>query len=275
MSIKESTIKAYEQRIKTLAKRLHITGNPLENVSEWITIEGFDEALKDIKIVSRHSYVLAVIHYLDRESQLYEDFTKVRKEIRGVISREQDKNRFVKTDKDRERWVTREQLDKRYRSVLKQFEYNPYRDWFILLFYLYPFHDVEFGVLRNDLATLQVGSGVNVVDLDKKLIVLNDHKNSRIKGAEVIEIPDELFGIIKRWIDVKGLGDGDFLVDITRNNITIVLKKYLGLSTTLLRKINQTEVHGETYKGMEGAEKTAKLQGHTMKVVKEHYIKTE
>lgn len=275
MDVKPSTLKAYNGRLKTLAKRLGVTDFQPERINEWITVHGFNVALENVKFHSRHPYVIAVIYYLDKESDLFKEFDKLRREIKDSLELETESRVYKKTDIERQRWKAREDLNICYEKYLKMFNENPTRDLMVLLFYLYPFHDIKFGVLRNDLATLRINTDGNTIDLENRKIVLMDHKNSREKGEEVYPIPDELLEIIKKWIEVNDLKDGDYFIDISKNNISHVLKKWLGMSTSLLRKINQTELHGETFKGLDEAEKTAKLQGHSVKVVRKHYIKTD
>lgn len=271
MPIKSSTETSYISKVKTIAKRLGDETLTPETINEWLTLEKFLRSMFNLSKSSQIGYINAVVYFLDKQTGLYKDFYEYSKGIRADV--ENSKEKYKKTDKEARQWKSRSFLKKLYLKYRGLFNETPSRDLFIILFYLYPFYDKKFGVMRNDIATLQLNSGVNIFDIETKKIILVEHKTSRSKGTKVKDVPEGLFKLFEKWIRYNNVKNGDKIVDISKNMVTAILTKNIGCSTSMLRKINQTELHGKTYQKMAEARETADLQDHSMSVVDKHYIK--
>jgi integrase len=106
---------------------------------------------------------------------------------------------------------------------------------------------------------------------------LNVFKTSRSRGAEIIEVPDNLKKVVDHYIELMRLKDGDFLlyngskrspIKITRELNHIFGKK---ISSSMLRHIWNTHLFGDV---IDKIKLNSDALGHSMGMDLQ-YVKTD
>jgi hypothetical protein len=162
-----------------------------------------------------------------------------------------------------------------YGKFVESFKTRPSMANFIVIFYLYPFHDPSIKVMRNDLASLQYVSGINTYN--DGIITLRDHKTSTKKGDKIIKVPRELSDIINLWISIKGVKPSENIITASKVELGNSLRLKIGLGTQMLRKIWVNEFRKDTHeehdKKMSKLEEDAEDMGHSFATEHKYYYK--
>ena len=86
--------------------------------------------------------------------------------------------------------------------------------------------------------------GSNILDIDKKILIIREYKTKRIYGTIELPLTDELIDIIKEWKLYKKKGDGRLIYNIKGETMsTSVFTAFMysifnsNISTDMLRKI--------------------------------------
>lgn len=264
--MKDSTRDTYQCRINGLARRMRVKDNtrPLE---DWGDIDYFKTYLNLYKSPTRRQVLNALIVLKPSSYDI------VFKEMRDGIDIDPDGKW---TQKEKEQLITADDLNQKYNEVLGRYRESHKLEDFVCVFYLYPFHDPQIEVLRNDLATIRIGEVDETNYYNGDLIVLRHHKSDK-KGVLIYDVPRELRMLLDEWIEERGLSYGDYLYPHSKSHVGRVLRGKLGIGVQMLRKIWATEYRSEDHKEYEKMTKKmnekARRMGHTLATEKKYYIK--
>lgn len=277
-AIKASTKNIYNKRLITIAKKCGYDSVPEGEVADWLASH-FEELINGVSLQNGKAFCNCILHFSKNE-EFREVVLKKRKEIsKTLFQNYEELGIYHKTDKEKERWKEVEDLREMYNMILEKYNRKATQSRLIVLFYLYPFVDDNFAVIRNELCTIRVGQYKKDQNnwYDGKNIYLNEHKSNqskRFRGkANVLRVPDELRGILERWIESRNIKEGDVLIQAKSLGITRILTKHVGVGTTMLRKIYESNKHLEHYKAMDEVMETATMMGHSVSVARKHYVK--
>lgn len=320
--LKPSSAKSYSNIIYTIIKKMNINQDELKNpVEKWFSLDEFNKKFKGLKHSTLRNYLSGLIALMkvrgETETELYKKLSVDVVENNAFYIRLATSGSLSSLEK--KMWVEPEKISEMYikniRPILAGFplytfskkkpashkEVQPstlkdVQDAVISSIYFYPFSEVgktpEFGILRNDAATLHFynqGRKKSILkDLDNSKnyfvqaqssgsIILNDYKTAKKHGQQVSPLPDELFLILKAWSAFLELKNNEPLFNgVSKIDITSILqkitKRYLDkpISSQMLRKIFLTSVFGESKKE---EEKLASSMGHTTEMQQNLYTK--
>ena len=251
---KDITIENHARHIKILFEHYGGKKTLLEYLSNT------KKVIKDLeekypKISTRSSYICSIFIYLravkaDQKiiDYYYQKFIEMKKELKEI----DEKNE--KNEKEEKNWVSQVEIKQKIQDLKKSFGksrnlFDTYQQYLVLnLYYLIP-------PLRNDFARVEVFKKFdkkfngNSINLDKKTLILKEYKTAKTYGEKVIDLPEELIKIIKKWIKIrekihpqlKNRRELLFNLKLTAMNginLTIYLNKIFGrkVSSTMLRK---------------------------------------
>ena len=148
--------------------------------------------------------------------------------------------------------------------------------------------------MRNDLSQMKIivgkkgynnlsdtdkkGSNYLVVEKNNAKFILNDYKTSKKYAEKIINISKPLEKIIRMYMRINKLGNGDTLFPISRNGISQLLiktsKKYINknISTTIIRKIVASHLLKDV---KEIEQKLSNKMGTDIETIKSVYVKKE
>lgn len=295
-NIKDSTIKMYVGNL-----------NKLKNIFEsddygfLKDIDKVKEKLSERHFTTQRNYYNSIIILLmaqDKDKKLIEKYNNVRDELNakylenqqnGVISAKQ-KDSFISIDELR-KFVDMIRIDLDI-PKLKKKDTIPEKDKKLLMVYVILSILIE-NPMRNDLSQMKIigKKGYNslsdkekqdtnylVIEKGSLKFLLNDYKTSKKYKEKIISISKPLEKIIRMYMRINKLGNGDTLFPISRNGISQLLiktsKKYIGknISTTIIRKI----VASDLLKDVKAIEKKlSNKMGTDIDTIKSVYVKTE
>ena len=295
-NIKDSTIKMYVGNL-----------NKLKNIFEsddygfLKDIDKVKEKLSERHFTTQRNYYNSIIILLmaqDKDKKLIEKYNNIRDELNakylenqqnGVISAKQ-KDSFISIDELR-KFVDMIRIDLNI-PKLKKKDTIPEKDKKLLMVYVILSILIE-NPMRNDLSQMKIigKKGYNslsdkekqdtnylVIEKGSLKFILNDYKTSKKYKEKIISISKPLEKIIRMYMRINKLGNGDTLFPISRNGISQLLiktsKKYIGknISTTIIRKI----VASDLLKDVKAIEKKlSNKMGTDIDTIKSVYVKTE
>jgi len=295
-NIKDSTIKMYVGNL-----------NKLKNIFEsddygfLKDIDKVKEKLSERHFTTQRNYYNSIIILLmaqDKDKKLIEKYNNVRDELNakylenqqnGVISAKQ-KDSFISIDELR-KFVDMIRIDLDI-PKLKKKDTIPEKDKKLLMVYVILSVLIE-NPMRNDLSQMKIigKKGYNslsdkekqdtnylVIEKGSLKFLLNDYKTSKKYKEKIINISKPLEKIIRMYMRINKLGNGDTLFPISRNGISQLLiktsKKYINknISTTIIRKI----VASDLLKDVKAIEKKlSNKMGTDIDTIKSVYVKTE
>ena len=312
--LKPSSSKIYTSAIITIVKKIH--GNDLNVLNEatdkWFSIEKFKEVYSHIKQTTKRNYISAIVGWMkirkEEKSKLYATLSNNRDEYNHYYERIISTGE--KTDYEKAMWVEPEVLRECFQDKILPFlermnftnsrkvlpiyenydngELKKIRDYVIMSIYLYPFYDKEsnFGVIRNDVATLHLTDGFNLVYENNYFIVgkkgmytlrMVDYKTQTSHGVLNIPLPLLLGIILKRWCIFSQKKNNDkVFANIDKHHVTEILQR--GLKTLIdkpvgvqmLRKIYVSWRFG---KKIEDEKEVADSMMHTISTQQNVYAK--
>lgn len=214
---------------------------------------------------TRKSYVASIVSILNRqEGKVWQDLNKYYKELflkeRNIFS---EKPAHEKSETQSENWMSWEDIIKIHdelknkvdevqkKNRLTNADKKLIENYFLLCLY------TQQPPRRNsDYYFMKVGQGddekINYVDLNDDKYYFNNFKTAK-SGKEVIDIPEKIIDIIKWYVKLMNLNDGDYLLypdDDTRTNsnritksLNSIFNKKIGAS--MLRHIYLTNKYGD------------------------------
>ena len=296
-NIKDSTIKMYVGNL-----------NKLKNIFEsddygfLKDIDKVKEKLSERHFTTQRNYYNSIIILLmaqDKDKKLIEKYNTIRDQLNakylenqssGVISDKQ-KDSFISMDELRA-FVEKIRVDLNIPKLKKQ-DTIPEKEKKLLMVYVILSILIE-NPMRNDLSQMKIIVGKkgynNLSDTDKKdsnylvveknnaKFILNDYKTSKKYAEKIINISKPLEKIIRMYMRINKLGNGDILFPISRNGISQLLiktsKKYINknISTTIIRKIVASHLLKDV---KEIEQKLSNKMGTDIATIKSVYVKKE
>tara|TARA_R110002012_G_scaffold275825_2_gene462516 strand:- start:1100 stop:2038 length:939 start_codon:yes stop_codon:yes gene_type:complete len=296
-NIKDSTIKMYVGNLNKLKNIFESDGYGFLK-----DIDKVKEKLSERHFTTQRNYYNSIIILLmaqDKDKKLIEKYNTIRDQLNakylenqssGVIS-EKQKNSFISMDELRA-FVDKIRIDLDI-PKLKKKDTIPEKEKKLLMVYVILSILIE-NPMRNDLSQMKIIVGKkgynNLSDTDKKdsnylvveknnaKFILNDYKTSKKYAEKIINISKPLEKVIRMYMRINKLGNGDILFPISRNGISQLLiktsKKYINknISTTIIRKIVASHLLKDV---KEIEQKLSNKMGTDIETIKSVYVKKE
>lgn len=300
---KESTVKMYVSNLNKLQKMF--------NTDNWDFLEDIDkvkEKLNHLHYTSQRNYFNSIIILLmalnsnKKYDKLLDKYNEIRDEgnkkyqddnATGVISDKQKKN-FAELSEVNEMIKTMEKEIKE-KGLKKKDSLNAKEKALIQVFILFNIYTRL--PMRNDVSGMSIitkrlynklkedekkENNYLVIEKGKMFFVLNQFKTSSKYKELDIDIPKDLEKLLRFYIKVNGLTNGDTLFTsstgkpLSRNALSQLFiktsKKYMdkSISTTMLRKIVLSDKFADVKKEQE---EMAEITGHSVETMNEVYVK--
>jgi len=249
------------------------------------------QKIAHLKPTTQRGYIIAAVTYLKcqpkqkKTTQLIEQYTKTMNEMNAQL-----RTNNTKSDSESDNWMTQEELKEKYnelkediarfekRKTLSEQEYQRLLQYIVLsLYYLTPprrnsdYQNMKFGDSSDS-------SEYNYIDIPNERFIFNNYKTSKTYKQQLIDIPPHLMDAIRTYLRhvpehaefFLSRQDGQPLRHV--NAITRILNTAFGrrVGSSLLRKMYHTSKYADV---MDELEKDAEKMGHSVDVVKSHYLK--
>ena len=302
-NVKDNTIKMYVANLNKLQK--------IFDTDDWKFLENIDnvkDKLKDLHYTSQRNYFNSIIILLmalndkGKYDKLIEEYNTIRDEgnkkyqddnATGVISEKQKKN-FVELS-EVQKMIDEMDKEIKDKGLKKKDSLAPKEKQLIQVFILYNIYTRL--PMRNDVSGMTITTkrlynklsedekkenNYLVVEKNKMFFVLNQFKTSKKYKELDIDIPKDLEKLLRFYIRVNGLSNGDVLFtsstgkELSRNALSQLFlktsKKYMdkSISTTMLRKIVLSDKFADVKKEQE---EMAEITGHSVSTMNKVYVK--
>ena len=310
--LKPSSAKNYSVALMRISKKMCDDGDCFNKATEkWFSLKKFESEFGHLKKTTTRNYLSAIVAWMkvrkEEKTTLYKTLSSERDEYNHYYERIIKSGE--KTEYEKAMWVDPEELKKGFEKVLEFLKrinfdsirkplsnYDNYdtgeikkiRNNVILSVYLYPFYDKEsnFGVIRNDIATLYVANTPKAVEEGKNYLVFGkggaymrmvDYKTQSTHGSVDIKLPSLLGVILKRWCQFSHKENGEkVFINVDKHHITEILQKGLekligkGIGVQMLRKIYVSWRFG---KEVNDEKEVADSMMHTLSTQQNVYVK--
>lgn len=281
--LSEKSIKLYLTILKNLNdKREILNFKFLEKPKKVL------DKIKDYKLTTKRNVIIAIVSILKNlGNELYKSYYDIMIEMNKKIENDTKDNK--KTLQQKENWIEWSDVIKKFEELKKNIvlsknisetQYNNLLDAVILGLYVLipPRRSKDFLLMKVSKDGKNLDPKFNWLDMKKKQFIFNNYKTSKTYGEQIVNIPDELFLILKKYLKVKKESTGFLLVKFNEKNlksdnaITRILNKIFDkkIASSMLRHIYLSSKYGKI--NQEQTE-DAKLMGHSILQQKE-YIKT-
>mgnify|MGYP003632103802 FL=1 len=294
-NIKDSTIKMYVGNLNKIKKIFES-----DDFKFLKNIDDVKEKLSEKHYTTQRNYynsIIILLMALDSDKELIDEYNKIRDELNalytanqkdGVISAKQ-KEAFISIDELKD-FIDKIRIDLDI-TKLKKKDTATEKEKKLLMVYTILSILIE-NPMRNDLSQMKIigKKGYNgLTDTEKRdtnylvmeksslMFLLNDYKTSKKYLEKTIKISKPLEKIIRMYMRINKLKNGDVLFPISRNGISQLLiktsKKYIqkSISTTMIRKIVASDLLKDV-KEME--KKLSNKMGTDIDTIKDVYVKT-
>ena len=265
-NIKIITLKNYVRNIKTIVYKY--TGKDIftfnnEYLLDFEDVETFIMFLSNLQVSesTKYTYLFAVITLLSLDKENYKNEIKEYQFLYKQIG--ESLKKLPKTENEEKRWTTMSSLIKKTNELGKDIStFKKHRNFVIAsLHVLQP-------PRRNIARTLIVTStkpkkdNKNYLVLGKPYYFIYGNQKARTYNHERIDINTDLQNILKNYIEKYNKSDfytgNSLLLPTYQNNnkelstgaYTQILKKYLGVSSSMIRKIYISENKNDEITGM-------------------------
>jgi integrase len=284
--LSENTINLYMTYLhklndNNLLKNIKFLRDPLEII----------EKIKDYKETTQRNIIISIVSILKvlDEKKLYDEYYKLMIERTKNIN---DKPKNEKTETQKKNWMSWDDIMIIYNDLLKNLKLSKNMDdtkyekllhFLVLSLYvlLPPRRNQDY--LKMKITNKPEGVNDNFLDLKKKQFVFNVYKTSKKDGQVIINIPDNLFKILKLYIkhhpklDLLKKEDIPFLVYFNGdkltldNSITRILNKIFNkkIGASMLRHIYLSNKYSKI---INEQEKDSKMMSHNLQTQKD-YVK--
>jgi len=293
-NIKDSTIKMYEGNLLKLKKIFET-----DDYKFLKDIGKVQDKLKDKHFTTQRNYynsIIILLMALGEDKELIDKYNKIRDELNAKYLENQQSG--VISDKQKENFISIDELRNLISKIkddlnipkLKKKDTLTAKEKKLLMVYIILSILIE-NPMRNDLSQMKIISkkvynklsdkekeNNNYLVMEKTSLkfILNDYKTSKKYAEKIIQISKPLEKIIRMYMRINNLKNGDILFPLTRNAISQLLiktsKKYIGksISTTIIRKI----VASDLLKGVKEIEKKlSNKMGTDIDTIKNVYVK--
>lgn len=248
------------------------------------------EKIKDYKETTQRNIIISIVSILKLldEKKLYDEYYKLMIERTKTIN---DKPKNEKSETQKKNWMSWDDIITVYDDLLKKLKKSKGDDRFenllnfvvLSLYVLIPPRRNQ-DYLKMKITNKPEGVNDNFLDLKKKQFVFNVYKTSKKDGQVIINIPDNLFKVIKLYVKyhpkldlLKKVEDIPFLVysngdKLTLDNsITRILNKIFNkkIGASMLRHIYLSNKYSKI---INEQEKDSKMMSHNLQTQKD-YVK--
>lgn len=290
-NIKHSTIELYRKNLMSLNNNKPITSTTfLKDPSKIL------QKIAHFKPTTQRSYIISVVSFLKCQpssktnKKMFDDYTKIMNEMNENLRTNNEKSEAEKAN-----WITADEIKTRYnelkaevaqilkgKTTLKEAEYNKLLQLvvFSLYFLVPPRRNADYQKMKfkpNETET-ETETDYNYIDLKNRKFIFNNFKTNKTYKTQIIDITPELLEVIKMYLRFVPDDAEYFLVKHNGqhlrliNDITRILNSIFGrkIGSSMLRKMHHTHKFGEVFDALE---KDAEQMGHSVDVVKTHYLK--
>jgi len=285
--LSESSIKTYISTLFNLHKHLNLKSSTNTTTTNTTLAFFNDEKpilnyLVDKPPQSRKS-ILSALYILTNNPKYREQMI-----VDCKVVNDEYKNQ-KKDTKERDNWISIDEIKSKYDQLFKKVkaifskhmiaDYSTIMDYFLLAFLggvsgLAPRRSLDYALLK-----------INNYDKTKDnyykagKLYFNKYKTSDKYGLQILEVPSELNGIIKKWLKIN---KGDYMLFSTNHNplsssqISKMLNKIFDgkkISVDMLRHIYLTDLY-KHIPSIRDMEKTAEDMGHSVETAMT-YIKRD
>jgi len=305
--IKDSTINQYLLNIKKISKELFKSYKPsIYYFKDFCSIKEYIENFKSL--ASKKNIITSILVTIKSYTELIpQEIIEMYTDYHKELSKKQEDSYLdnAKTTREEKNWISSRDIKDKISSIETEINNAKYKDRKILdkkqqhlvlnLYTLLP-------PLRNDYVLVKIiekpeneendsclDKSFNFINLTTKHLLLCNYKTDKFYGIKKIELPENLFDIIKTWEISKkkyykdGLKHNFLLLNTTtgtpmkHNTLTKYINKIFypkKISTTLLRKIYLSEKYPVTVTYREQA-KDSYIMGHSIGTQKMIYSKID
>ena len=302
-NVKDNTIKMYVANLNKLQKMF--------DTDNWKFLDNIDNVKKKLEglhYTSQRNYfnsiiiLLMALNHDKKYDKLIDQYNTIRDEgnkkyqddnATGVISEKQKKN-FVELS-EVQKMIDEMDKEIKEKGLKKKDSLAPKEKQLIQVFILYNIYTRL--PMRNDVSGMTITTkrlynklsedekkenNYLVVEKNKMFFVLNQFKTSKKYKELDIDIPKDLEKLLRFYIRVNGLSNGDVLFtsstgkSLSRNALSQLFlktsKKYMdkSISTTMLRKIVLSDKFADVKKEQE---EMAEITGHSVSTMNKVYVK--
>lgn len=287
-NVSDPTIKLYLFQLR------QINDGEIENLKKFEDINYVMDKLKKFKINTQRTKLIAIIAMLKAFDK--KDLQDKYSEIVMSINKETNKHSNEKTDKQKENWVTKEEINDIWDALqstvinftnkkqISEKQYNILLQFVVLSLYTLtnPRRNADY---MNMVVIKKITDGLpqnlNYLDLQKKVFIFNNYKTSKTYKKQIEHIPADLFNVLKIYLKFKPNDcpyllcsyDGNKLPHV--NSITLILNKVFNkkVGSSLLRNIFLSDKFEKLQPMLDELKETSSSMGTSASNSLQTYIK--
>jgi len=280
--LSENSIKLYLSILKNLNdKREILDFKFLSNPKKIL------DKIKNYKITTQRNIIISIVSVLKNlGNDLYKQYYNIMIDLNKKI--EENLKLNEKTETQDKNWISWKDVEAKFNELksknkypknISESQYYNLLDTVILgLFVLInPRRNKDYLHMKFSKDGKNLDDKFNYLDMKKKQFVFNNYKTKKTYGQQIIDVPNELFQLIKKFIKYNKNSDNFLLAKFNGdrlandNSLTRQLNKIFNknISSSMLRHIFLSDKYGKV---IADQEQTAKDMGHSVAMQKE-YIK--
>lgn len=280
--LSENSIKLYITLLKNLNDKREIRNFKFLEKPKKIL-----DKIKDYKPTTQRNILISIVSILKSlNNDLYKEYYDTMIEMNKKIEDESKENK--KSDAQKENWISLDDVKKKYEELkskiklsknISEEQYDNILDTVILGLYvlLPPRRNKDYLLMKVSKDGKNMNNTDNWLDMKKKQFIFNNYKTKKAFGQQIIDIPNELVDLLKKYLKYKKDADGYLLVKFSGerlksdNSITRRLNKIFGknISSSMLRHIYLSDKYKDVKEEMKA---DSQMMAHSMKT-QESYIK--
>ena len=274
-NLSNNSIKLYMSILKNLNDKKEIKDLKFLSKSKKI----FDK-IKDYKPTTQRNILISIVSVLKAlDNPLYKDYYDDMMKLNKIIDEDTKKNE--KTEQQEKNWMKWDEIVNKFNDMnsklkksysnISESQYDDLLDTVILSLYvcLPPRRNKDYLLMKVSIdGKNMTDTKYNYLDMKKKQFIFNNFKTKKAFGQQIIDIPDECYNLLKKYLKYKK-GNTDFLLvkfngDQLKsdNAITRRLNNVFGknVSSSMLRHIYLSD----KYNGVkEEMKKDSKMMAHS------------
>ena len=285
-NISDSSVKTYCSVLRAFYKRMYPNDTHFDTDKFLKDKEHILKTLNETPMNKRKTLTSAIVVLTDREPE-YRNLM-----MNDIKATEAETDKQELTDKQRENWVTKQDVENKMKYYFNQFallskkdthtpkELQAMQNFIILALYSGKYIPPR---RSQDYACAKSGGDIdeendNYINMKDKKFIFNKFKTKSSHGREELEIPKELYVYISKWLNANKTGH--FLIDsknkplsaVTLNQRINTIFDGKKVGTSQLRKTYLTSQFAEMIPLKRKIEKTMKEMGSSADVATS-YIK--
>ena len=292
-----------EQEIITKLKEKKLSDNSiklymtiLKNLNDKREIRNFKflsnpkkilEKIKDYKLTTQRNILIAIVSVLKNlGNDLYKSYYDLMIEYNKKIEDGNKDNE--KTETQKTNWMEWDDIVAKFNELkgklkgssnISENMYDNYLNAVVLGLYVLipPRRSKDYTLMKVSKDGKGLDDKYNWLDMKKKQFIFNNYKTNKTYGQQIVDVPTDLFELIKKYLKYKKDGEGFLLVKFNGerlkqdNSITRILNKIFdkNISSSMLRHVYLSSKYGKV---LEEQKKDSELMAHSLDQAKD-YIK--